>query len=72
MELPAFGGLSWEIPYDFETISPPPGWGSVTVVVRLTNGEEVYGKRISRSALDDQITRINGYYPELGLSSPSV
>ncbi|GGV87053.1 hypothetical protein GCM10015535_36030 [Streptomyces gelaticus] len=72
MELPAFGGLSWEIPYDFETISPAPGWGSVTVVVRLTSGEEVHGKRISRSALDDQIKRINGYYPELGLSSPSV
>lgn len=59
-------------PYDFDSISPIPGWASVTVVVRLTNGEEVRGKRVSRSALVDQVGRLNGYFPELSLSSPSA
>lgn len=72
MELPAFGGLLWDIPYDFDSISPIPGWASVTVVVRLTNGEEVRGKRVSRTALVDQVGRLNGYFPELNLSSPTV
>jgi hypothetical protein len=58
MELPAFGGLRWEIPYDLDSIAPIPGWASVTVVVRL--GEEVRGKRVSRRALVDQVGRLNG------------
>ncbi|MEV6167581.1 hypothetical protein AB0L99_05045 [Streptomyces sp. NPDC051954] len=61
MDLPAFGGLEWEVTEDRNAL--PPVWDGMTLQVILTNGDKVRGKWLSREYLASHEEELQKMFP---------
>ncbi|RPK75703.1 hypothetical protein EES45_24765 [Streptomyces sp. ADI97-07] len=63
MELPAFGGLHWDVFDDWTTI-PSTAWDYLTFQVTLTNGDKLRGEWYHRGRLRRYAEEIQKIFPE--------